>query len=415
MIAGGTALAVGKPRSPTPPGFEWTALSSVARLETGHTPSRRHTEYWDGDIPWVGVRDATGNHGRTITSTKQTVTQAGIDNSSARILPAGTVCLSRTASVGFVVTMGLPMATSQDFVNWVCGPGLDNRYLKFVLQLEHHTLQRFASGTTHQTIYFPEAKAFHVLLPDVDEQRAIADVLAALDDKIESNRRLDQTTLALVRYEVEAWRSRTANWSATAFGDFTEVYGGATPNTKTPEYWGGDLPWATPSDVTALPTIYLCSTSRTLTADGLASCSAELHPAGTIFMTSRATIGAFAIPQVPCATNQGFIAVRPAAPEHRWFLLDEMIRRVPEMLDRANGSTFLELSRSNFKAMELKVPDDNEALRRLNEVLDPLHRRAAQAAEESNDLAALRDTLLPELLSGRLRVREAEDRVADAV
>jgi type I restriction enzyme, S subunit len=116
VIAGRYAISVGKPLTEAPPGFEWRPLAELARLESGHTPSRRVTEYWNGDIPWIGIRDATGNHGRQINETRETITQLGVDNSSARVLPAETVCLSRTASVGYVVQMGRPMATSQDFV-----------------------------------------------------------------------------------------------------------------------------------------------------------------------------------------------------------------------------------------------------------------------------------------------------------
>jgi type I restriction enzyme S subunit len=177
----------------------------VARLETGHTPSRGHPEYWDGDVPWIGVKDATEHHGAVLDDTYQHVTQLGIENSSARILPANTVCLSRTASVGYVVVMGKPMATSQDFVNWACSPGLDFRFLKYVLMSERDSFRRFASGTTHQTIYFPEVKAFHICLPPIEEQRRIADILQALDDKIELNRRMSQTLESIARTLFKSW------------------------------------------------------------------------------------------------------------------------------------------------------------------------------------------------------------------
>ena len=199
VIPGRYSLAVGRPDRPGPTGWHWTPLASLARLESGHTPSRRVAEYWNGDIPWIGIRDATENHGRTIHNTHQTITQAGIANSSARLLPTGTVCLSRTASVGYVVVMGRPMATSQDFVNWVCSDALDNNFLKYVLLSEHESLLRFASGTTHQTIYYPEAKAFHVCVPCIDEQRAIAHILGSLDDKIELNRRMSETLEEMAR------------------------------------------------------------------------------------------------------------------------------------------------------------------------------------------------------------------------
>ncbi len=205
VIPGRFALSVGMPDLPEPPGWRWTPLSGVAQLESGHTPSRKHPEYWDDGIPWIGIKDAVDNHGRVITDTYQHVSQLGLENSSARLLPARTVCLSRTASVGFVVVMGRSMATSQDFVNWVCGPSLEPDYLKYILLAERDTLFRFASGTTHQTIYYPEAKAFHALLPRVEEQRRILGVLGTLDDKIEVNRRMNETLEAMARALFKSW------------------------------------------------------------------------------------------------------------------------------------------------------------------------------------------------------------------
>lgn len=77
----------------------------------------------------------------------------------------GTVCLSRTASVGYVIQMGVEMCTSQDFVNWVCGPDLNPAYLRYILMFEQESIRRFAHGTTHQTMYYPEAKALHAMMP----------------------------------------------------------------------------------------------------------------------------------------------------------------------------------------------------------------------------------------------------------
>lgn len=171
------ALAVGMPSAPAPPGWKWTALTDLARLESGHTPSRRHPEYWGGKIPWISIQDARDHHGRRIAQTKETTNELGITNSSARVLPKNTVCLSRTASVGYVVVMDRPMATSQDFVNWVCSPELDPDFLKYLFIAEGDDLLRFASGAVHQTIYFPEAKAFHICHPTVTEQRSIVRVL----------------------------------------------------------------------------------------------------------------------------------------------------------------------------------------------------------------------------------------------
>lgn len=205
VIPGRFALSVGKPDIATPQGWSWTRLTDVARLETGHTPSRKHPEYWDGVIPWVGIKDATSNHGTVIKDTYQHATQLGIDNSSARVLPANTVCLSRTASVGYVVTMGQPMATSQDFVNWVCSSSLDYRYLASILVAESSSYALFSRGTTHQTIYFPEVKAFHALLPPIQMQRRIADVIWSINDKIQLNHRINQTLEQMAQALFKSW------------------------------------------------------------------------------------------------------------------------------------------------------------------------------------------------------------------
>ncbi len=176
-IFGQFALSVGMPSVTPPPGWRWAALTDVARMESGHTPSRQHPEYWGGDVPWIGIRDAKAHHGETIHATIQTTNELGIQNSSARILPEGTVCLSRTASVGYVVTMGRPMATSQDFANWICSDQLDQRFLVYLLLAEEKSLLRFASGAIHQTIYYPELKALHVCLPSFPEQQRIVAIL----------------------------------------------------------------------------------------------------------------------------------------------------------------------------------------------------------------------------------------------
>jgi type I restriction enzyme S subunit len=180
VIPGDYALSVGRAGMPCPAHWHWVSLCDVARLESGHTPSREHPEYWDGGIPWIGIKDARINHGGTISETLQTVTSAGIDNSAARLLPARTVCLSRTASVGYVVVMGREMATSQDFVNWVCSPAIEPEFLKQLFVAENKSLFRFGKGSTHTTIYYPEVKAFNVCLPPVNEQRRIVAKLEAL-------------------------------------------------------------------------------------------------------------------------------------------------------------------------------------------------------------------------------------------
>lgn len=174
LMAGAAAIAVNDPGTSLPKGWRWTPLLRLARQETGHTPSRRRPEYWNGDVPWLGISDARKHHGQMIGATAQHISRAGLEASSARLLPAQTVCMSRTASVGYVTILGCPMATSQDFVTWTCTEALLPEYLMYALMAESKGIRRFGRGSTHTTIYFPELRAFHIALPPVEEQQVIA-------------------------------------------------------------------------------------------------------------------------------------------------------------------------------------------------------------------------------------------------
>lgn len=202
------AISVNDPSTPLPEGWRWNSLLRVAAQGTGHTPSRKRDDYWHGNIPWLGIGDARDHHGKVVTDTFQHTTAAGLAGSSARLLAAGTVCLSRTASVGYVTILGVPMATSQDFVTWTCSEALVPKYLMYALMAEGRGIRRFGHGSTHTTIYMPELRAFHIALPPLDEQRAIvaqieriltrAEILrAAASDAVATAEQLLPRTVAL--------------------------------------------------------------------------------------------------------------------------------------------------------------------------------------------------------------------------
>jgi len=123
-------------------------------------------------------------------------------------------------------------------------------------------------------------------------------------------------------------------------------------------------------------------------------------------MTSRATIGAFALAQVPTAVNQGFIVVVPNGSAPGLWLFHEMRSRIEEFTSLANGATFLELSRGNFKSFRVRLAEP-AVMAQFQEQATALHDRAAAALRENERLASTRDALLPALMSGRLRVRDA--------
>jgi type I restriction enzyme S subunit len=438
VIAGRYALAVGCPDSPPPTGWRWTKLSDVATLESGHTPSRRHPEYWNGDIPWIGIKDANDHHGRTIHDTVQHVTQLGLDNSSARLLPANTVCLSRTASIGFVTVMGRPMATSQDFVNWVCGPKIDHTFLKYVLLADRDALFRFAHGTTHQTIYFPEAKAFHVCLPPLEEQKRIAHILGTLDDKIELNRRMNATLEAMARALFQSWfvdfdpvRAKAAGqtpagmdpataalfpsefedsalgeipkgWEVRSLDDCADYLNGlalqkypaidgepSLPRLKIAELRKGNTDGAERSN-TNLPDKYIVRDG-----DVIFSWSGSLLV--RLWTGGRA------------ALNQHLFKVT-SDEFPRWFYYLWTQHHLDDFQATAAGkaTTMGHIQRHHLSDAKVIVPS-RAVIEAADKLIAPMHEQSVANDLQSRTLATLRDALLPKLLSGELRVGEDRD------
>lgn len=444
VIPGDVAISVGNPNTDLPEGWNWRLLSDLARLETGHTPSRSHPEYWGGSVPWVGIRDATANHGKTIFGTAQYTNELGIRNSSARILPANTVCLSRTASVGFVVVMGVPMATSQDFVNWVCGPELDHRYLKYILLAERSSFLRFSSGTTHQTIYFPEVKAFHVALPSLSVQQRIADVLAELDDRIDLLSQMNTTLESIARATFKSW-----------FIDFEPVLAkseGAVPTGmdestaahfptgfessaigSIPAGWRvgklGDVctnprdqakPGAIPPDTPYIGLEHMPKRSIALedagTAEGLESGKFWFEREDVLFGKLRPYFHKVGL--APCAgvCSTDILVLRPTEPKWLGFLAmhassDELIAYATQL---SNGARMPRTSWQDVAAFRVAIPPERIA-EAFNYMVEPLFQRISANIEAAKLLMGVRDTLLPRLIGGKLRLPECQEELREMI
>ncbi len=419
-------------------------MTDVARLETGHTPSRKHPEYWGGNVPWIGIRDATGNHGQRISATAQYTNELGIRNSSARILPTNTVCLSRTASVGYVVVMGVPMATSQDFVNWVCGPELDYRFLKYVLVGEQSSFLRFASGTTHQTIYFPEVKAFHVALPNVKVQSHIANTLSALDDRITLLRETNTTLEAIAQALFKSWfvdfdpvrakqegRAPEGMDEATAalFPDsFEDSELGEVPRgwrvhslDSLATYLNGLAMQKFPpeSEEEFLPVIKIAQLRAGSTA-GADRASARLKPEyivrdGDVLFSWSGSLEVEFWCGGDGALNQHLFKVTSSTfPKWLYYLATRY--HLPGFREIAahKATTMGHIQRKHLTEAKIALPAP-ELVRVLSLVIEPILERRIQAALCARELTTLRDTLLPRLISGQLRLPEASEAVDHAL
>lgn len=304
----------------------------------------------------------------------------------------------------------------------------DPKFYFYYLQ-SHHGQSAIRSiveqGAGASGIRGSDLQTLEVLWHPPTEQRAIAHILGTLDDKIELNRRSNQTLEAIARALFKSWfvdfdgvppedmqESELGlipkGWRASTVGKEVSVFGGSTPSTKEAEYWNyGTHHWATPKDLSSLAFPVLLDTERKITDSGLAKITSGLLPAGTLLLSSRAPIGYLAIAEVPTAINQGFIAMTCEGEMSNVFMLHWCRENMDAIVGNANGSTFLEISKSNFRPLPIVVPS-SEPLHAFEQEARPLHQRIVENERQSRILAQLRDTLLPKLISGEMRVQDAE-------
>ena len=294
------------------------------------------------------------------------------------------------------------------------------KFIRYVLAASDFSahIHRITTGANIPHISGKDIAAYEFELPDLEDQVRIVECLSAYDDLIATNqrrialledaaRRLYREWFVHLRFpgheSVPVKDGVPAGWLSLTLGDVCDAVGGGTPSTARPEYWGGDVTWVTPTDVTRNDCLVMLDSEKKITEAGLANSSAKLVPPETILMTSRASIGFFALMDKPACTNQGFISVLPKQDSARMFLLFNLLDRVEEMIGLATGATFKELSKKTFRALPVLWPTD-ALLKFYEDKTYPLIQQVRLIKKQNQELTKARDRLLPKLMSGQLDV-----------
>jgi type I restriction enzyme S subunit len=321
----------------------------------------------------------------------------------------------------------------------------DARFLRYFLASpaqQDYMLGLAAAGATRNALTKGMIESFQVPCPPLQVQQSIADVLAGLDDRITLLRETNTTLEAIAQALFKSWfvdfdpvhaksqgrapegmDEATAalfpdsfeeselgvvpkGWSVIAIGDAIESVGGATPDTKAIEYWEpAQHHWTTPKDLSGITSPVLLSTERKLSDIGLKKISSGLLPVGSLLMSSRAPIGYLALAQVPVAINQGYIAIPPGGKLSPLFMYFWCRSNMENIKGRANGSTFMEISKKAFRPIPALLPTQ-AVLNAFDAVADQLFARIAENEKQARSLASIRDILLPRLISGRTSLQE---------
>ena len=448
---------------------EWVpmALGELCAFRAGSVFTPAFQGRITGDYPFIKVSDMNlPANAVCIQDANNWVSQKDLYDLRAQLLPPGTVVF---AKIGEALRQNRRRRLVRETIidnNLMgavpCSERVNPLFLYYALS--QFSFSEVAQGTALPYLTVATLSDLRLSVPPLPEQHAIAHILATLDDKIELNRRVNETLEAMARALFKSWfvdfdpvrakvalRNHAAHHSATpsqggrdwsverarayldrmdpeiaalfpdrfvdselgempegwevkTLGEAVEVVGGTTPSTKVAAYWdGGKHNWATPKDLSSLSAPVLLDTERKITDAGLAKIGSGLLPPDTLLLSSRAPIGYLAISAKPVAVNQGFIAMPPGDMASSQFLLYWCSTFHDEIINHANGSTFLEISKGNFRRIPLVLPD-KEVMIAFGNYARQFHQRIVSGETESRALVALHDALLPRLISGDLRV-----------
>ena len=247
-------------------------------------------------------------------------------------------------------------------------------------------------------------------VPPLEEQKKIGAFLAALDQKITLNNKINdnlqqQAYAYFLRLFVE---NADPSWRVGTITDLGAVVGGGTPSKAKPEYYTEDgIAWITPKDLSVDKSKFIAHGENDISELGYRNSSATMMPAGTVLFSSRAPIGYIAIASNEVTTNQGFKSVVPRPEIGTPFVYYFLLHNLPLIESKASGSTFKEVSGSVMKSVEAVIPD-GDTIAKFNDFCCPVFKLQEKLELENRKLAALRDSLLPRLMSGEIDVSDID-------
>ena len=372
---------------------------------------------------------------------------------STRTLKVGDVVLESSGACGrsYVIRerdiekSPIPLSFSNFSRRLVPDPKVNPAYLGYRLRqaFESGEIASYVTGTAMPNLDVRSALGgMTISLPPLSEQRKIAGILGALDDKIELNRRMNTTLEAMARALFQSWfvdfdpvhakaegrqpvgmDAETAalfpdsfedsalgpipkGWEAAAWSTHMQILTGGTPKTDEPDYWDGDIPWYSVRDVPADGQVWVLNTDKHITKNGLDASAARLLPARTTIISARGTVGKIALTGVPMAMNQSCYGMKGDSGYDQYFTYYLLKNAIAELQQYAYGSVFDTITTETFKALTVCFPPVNVGTT-FNRLIEPIMLAMKGQVEEVMRLQSMRDSMLPKLLSGELRVGDA--------
>ena len=397
--------------------MEWQRLSisTVADVISGGTPKTDKPEYWDGDIPWLSVKDFAGDQ-KYVYKAEKSITPLGLQKSATTLLEKDDIIISARGTVGEVAQIPFQMAFNQSCFGLRAKKGFSPDFLYYALKYQMKQVKSISNGAVFDTIIIKTFDKIKCYFPSLSEQQRIASILSAYDSQIENNQKriklLEQMAENLYKewfvrfrfpgYEtVEFEGGIPKGWGKGSVATYAEIMSGGTPKTDVVEYYGGNIPFFTPKDAT--DGFFSCSTFTMITEDGLNHCNSRYYPKNTITITARGTVGRVNMMGVPMAMNQSCFALKSKYSGSNIYLFFALKEASAMMKKMASGGVFDTIVLKTFDHISILNPSV-ELLSQFDIIVSPILDTILMLQKNNDILTTQRDLLLPRLMSGKLTI-----------
>lgn len=399
-----------------------------SNIASGGTPFRGNKDYYkNGSICWVKTGELNDFY---IYDTEEKITENAIKNSAAKIFPKNTVSMAMYgATVGKLGILGREASTNQACCNMVANVDSDFKFLFYSLLNKRDELVGRANGAAQQNLSVGTIKSFKLAKPSKNEQKQIAEVLSSFDDKIELNRKINANLEKIAGALFKRWfvdfefsdkngkpykssggkiieselGGIPEGWNISTIGKELETFLGGTPSRINDKYWvNGNIPWINSGKVNEYRII---KASEYITKEALDNSAAKLLPKGTVVIAiTGATLGQYSLLEIDSSFNQSVIGIQESENFKKEFIYFWIKNNIKEIIKAQTGGAQQHINKQVVDKYKILVPDQ-KILNSYYKIAISIFSMISINCFEIENLSNLRDSLLPRLMNGKIRVK----------
>lgn len=404
-------------------------LNKIADILAGGTPSTKNEEYWNGDIPWLSVKDF-GNTNKWVSETEKKITELGFNNCPSSMLNKGDLILSARGTVGKVAMVDKDMAFNQSCFGLRANKTIITQdYLFYWFENNQQIFKSAQQGNVFKSVTLDFFDKTEAVIPSVSEQQKIAAVLSSLDDKIALNSRINAKLEQMAKHLYDHWfvqfdfhnadgkpykanggkmvwnetlkREIPDGWEVKKLGDVCEIVLGGTPSTANNEFWdNGTISWLNSGEVGIFPIV---ESEKKITEIAVEKSTTEFLKAGSVTLSITRYLRP-SILAIDACINQSVVGIKENDLFKNCFLYPYLQNEIDRLMSLRTGAQQPHINKEIVEDSFINIPP-KELMEKYEKKVTPIYLQIINIAKEIQKLTMLRDRLLPLLMNGQVEVK----------